>query len=329
MRYHVAIKTGIEKMRIQGVCMQSTSDYSPFGVLLDGRSMQKMGYRYSFQGQEHDDEVKGEGNSLNFNYRMHDPRVGRWLSLDPEFEMFPDLSPYSGMANNPILVIDIEGAIIEISGLTGDKRDAFLAKINSGTVQFKINEANQLVLVDPAAKIDGVYATTLVTAINDAQTVKLDLVEDAAGDVLIDVFATGKVDVNEMNMLSSPLFQTNLIHIIEERFSVVDYELNKETADFDPAHDKALMKEEEFTKELYPDKKVKYNARKSGMDNASIKMADDGKSGTIDYIYDFGDVKQVTTFNLGMVEVTDPTTGAKSEELTVTGVKSMEYKIDE
>ena len=27
-------------------------------------------YRYSFQGQEHDDEIKGAGNSINFEYRM-------------------------------------------------------------------------------------------------------------------------------------------------------------------------------------------------------------------------------------------------------------------
>jgi len=35
MRYDVAIKTGIEKMRIQGVCLQTITDYSPFGVALD------------------------------------------------------------------------------------------------------------------------------------------------------------------------------------------------------------------------------------------------------------------------------------------------------
>ncbi len=32
-----------------------------------------------FQGQEKDDEIKGEGNSLNYTYRMHDPRLGGFL----------------------------------------------------------------------------------------------------------------------------------------------------------------------------------------------------------------------------------------------------------
>ncbi len=92
-----------------GVCMQSASDYSPFGVLLDGRSMQKMGYRYSFQGQEHDDEVKGEGNSVNYKYRMHDPRVGRIISVDPLAAKFAGWSPYAFCMNNPIMLIDPDG----------------------------------------------------------------------------------------------------------------------------------------------------------------------------------------------------------------------------
>jgi hypothetical protein len=41
------------------------------------------GYRYSFQNQEKDDEIKGSGNSINYSYRMHDPRVGRFFAVDP------------------------------------------------------------------------------------------------------------------------------------------------------------------------------------------------------------------------------------------------------
>jgi hypothetical protein len=38
-------------------------------------------YRYGFQGQEKDDEIKGgKGNSLNYTFRMHDPRVGRFFA---------------------------------------------------------------------------------------------------------------------------------------------------------------------------------------------------------------------------------------------------------
>ncbi len=92
-----------------GVCMQSTSDYSPFGVLLDGRTMQKTGYRYSFQGQEHDDEVKGEGNSVNYKYRMYDPRVGRFYAVDPLTMDYPWNSTYAFSENRLLDAIELEG----------------------------------------------------------------------------------------------------------------------------------------------------------------------------------------------------------------------------
>jgi len=63
-------------------------------------------YRYGFQGQEKDDEVKGEGNSLNFELRMLDTRIARWFAIDP-YKQYA--SPYLGMGNNPISMIDPDG----------------------------------------------------------------------------------------------------------------------------------------------------------------------------------------------------------------------------
>ncbi|MDA6070856.1 hypothetical protein NJT12_14655 [Flavobacterium sp. AC] len=45
-------------------------------------------YRYGFQGQEKDDEIKGEGNSLDYTFRMHDPRIGRFFAIDPLASQF-------------------------------------------------------------------------------------------------------------------------------------------------------------------------------------------------------------------------------------------------
>jgi RHS repeat-associated protein len=67
-------------------------------------------YRYGFQGQERDDEIKGSGNSLNYKYRMHDPRLGRFLSLDPLFKDYPHNSPYAFSENRVIDAIELEGA---------------------------------------------------------------------------------------------------------------------------------------------------------------------------------------------------------------------------
>ena len=67
------------------------------------------GYRYGFQGQETDPEVKGEGNSVNFKYRVHDPRLGRFLSIDPLSAKYAWNSPYSFSMNRVLDRIELEG----------------------------------------------------------------------------------------------------------------------------------------------------------------------------------------------------------------------------
>ena len=83
-------------------------------MLLPGRHANTSDYRYGFQGQEMDDEIKGEGNSTNFKYRMHDPRVGRFLSIDPLSSTYPWNSPYAFSENRVIDGIELEGAEWEI-----------------------------------------------------------------------------------------------------------------------------------------------------------------------------------------------------------------------
>ncbi len=93
----------------RSVRSRTISDYSPFGVLLPERSVNTEDFRYGFQGQEHDDEVKGEGNSVNFKYRMHDPRVGRFFAVDPLIKKYPYYSSYSFSGNRVIDACEIEG----------------------------------------------------------------------------------------------------------------------------------------------------------------------------------------------------------------------------
>ena len=78
-------------------------------MLIPNRHGSSNSYRYGFQGQEKDDELKGEGNSDNFKYRMHDPRVGRFLSLDPLSAQYPHNSPYAFSENRVIASIELEG----------------------------------------------------------------------------------------------------------------------------------------------------------------------------------------------------------------------------
>ncbi|SPE77624.1 RHS Repeat protein [Flavobacterium columnare] len=87
----------------------SFSDYYPFGSLIPNRHGSSTAYRYGFQGQEKDDELKGEGNSLNYTFRMHDPRVGRFFATDPKFKDYPYNSPYAFSENRVMDAVELEG----------------------------------------------------------------------------------------------------------------------------------------------------------------------------------------------------------------------------
>src|ERR1700732_3094029 len=41
--------------------------------------------------------------------RMYDPRVGRFLSLDPLQKKYPELTPYQFASNTPIQAVDLDG----------------------------------------------------------------------------------------------------------------------------------------------------------------------------------------------------------------------------
>jgi RHS repeat-associated protein len=82
-------------------------------MVMPGKSYSSNAYRYGFQGQEKDDEVKGSGNSIMTNYRSYDPRLGRWWSVDPKSSYIPFESPYSYAFNSPIAFNDSEGDLPE------------------------------------------------------------------------------------------------------------------------------------------------------------------------------------------------------------------------
>lgn len=93
----------------------SAQGYEAFGSLLPGRNYSSGSYRYLFQGQEHDDELYGsEGTSYAFEYRIHDARVGRFLSIDPLTAKYPYMTPYQFAGNKPIWSREIEGLESEV-----------------------------------------------------------------------------------------------------------------------------------------------------------------------------------------------------------------------
>lgn len=87
----------------------SAQDYYPFGQQMPGRNYSSSNYRYGFNGKEMDNETYGQGNEYDYGMRIYNPRIGRFLSLDPLQAKYPELTPYQFASNRPIDGIDLDG----------------------------------------------------------------------------------------------------------------------------------------------------------------------------------------------------------------------------
>ena len=128
----LAVITDRVGMRTDSTWAQVTSscDYYPFGLTMKGRNYNDDVYRYGFQGQEKVDEFNS---NYAFEYRIHDPRLGRFLSIDPLFASFPWNSPYAFSENRVISAIELEG--LEAVDLNTGQIDNSLSGQNLQTIQ--------------------------------------------------------------------------------------------------------------------------------------------------------------------------------------------------
>ncbi len=127
--------------------MISYNNYYPFGMMMPGRNYTGGNqYRYTFQGQESDNEIKGQGNSINFTFRMYDPRLGRFFAIDPLALDYPHNSPYAFSENRVIDKIELEG--LEISTTE--------VNFNPFTAQYEVHRTVKLSLKNSSNVIKGV-----------------------------------------------------------------------------------------------------------------------------------------------------------------------------
>ena len=87
----------------------TTDDYYAFGLQMPGRSynMALTGSIYKYAGKELDEE-----SGLNWYYfgaRYYDPKIGRFLSVDPLAKFQSNMTPYHYTHNNPLSRIDPTG----------------------------------------------------------------------------------------------------------------------------------------------------------------------------------------------------------------------------
>jgi RHS repeat-associated protein len=91
----------------------SASDYAPFGMQLVGRKWNGGNYRYGFNGKEQDHETTST--TYDYGFRVYNPALGRFLSVDPLFKTYPFYTPYQFAGNMPIAAIDLDGLEAKVS----------------------------------------------------------------------------------------------------------------------------------------------------------------------------------------------------------------------
>jgi RHS repeat-associated protein len=93
------------------VIVLSATDYYPFGMVARTYTSPEE-YRYGFNGKELDRDEEGlggGGSTYDYGFRIYNPALARFLSVDPLTRKYPYLTPYQFASNTPIFSLDIDG----------------------------------------------------------------------------------------------------------------------------------------------------------------------------------------------------------------------------
>ena len=166
-------------------------------MLVPNRHGSSNRYRYGFQGQEKDDELKGEGNSLNYTFRMHDPRIGRFFARDPLEQKYPHYSPYSFSGNKVIHAVELEGLEEYVVTTNTDKR----------LRHFKVRPDDNLSVI---AKITGVAVNDIIKWNEKSLNGNPDLIYPGQALVLFDAIGL------TMEYFVKPIYEASFAKKVEQ-----------------------------------------------------------------------------------------------------------------
>jgi RHS repeat-associated protein len=162
--------------------VNSAQDYFAFGAIQNYRNFNSGNYRYGFNGKENDNEVKQDYNGNNnigaqqdYGERIYDPRLGRFLSVDPIASEVPGLTPYQFGGNSPIAYIDfdglesakpkgqkdpmsffIDGVQDGLSEQSEDAQHALIKILSNPKIYHKLDEIADMAMRDPVKLVNDI-----------------------------------------------------------------------------------------------------------------------------------------------------------------------------
>jgi len=107
-----------------------------------------------------------EGSIYTTEFRQYDPRVGRWLSMDPLMAKYPHQSPYVAFNNNPIYFADPTGLegdppdkVIDLQDGDGnDVQDQTFNTTVNNVDKVKVDELINTMITSPDKLLDNDWA---------------------------------------------------------------------------------------------------------------------------------------------------------------------------
>ncbi|WP_298509092.1 DUF6443 domain-containing protein [uncultured Kordia sp.] len=96
--------------------IKQENHYYPFGLKHKGYNGTIIGrnHNYAYNNKEVQSEL--ELNLIDYGARNYDPSLARWVNIDPLAENYFNTSPYTYVANTPIVAYDPDGKRISIQG---------------------------------------------------------------------------------------------------------------------------------------------------------------------------------------------------------------------
>jgi RHS repeat-associated protein len=121
----------------------NANDYYPFGMVMPGRSYTASSdYRFGFNGKGKDKNISSL-TAYDYGFRIYNPAIGKFLSVDPISRNYPMLTPYQFSSNSPIANIDLDGKEAKYYNITLTEDYDASGKLIKTTTEVQYNKAKE------------------------------------------------------------------------------------------------------------------------------------------------------------------------------------------